>query len=100
MNTDKKYSRQSSSSSQEPEKASSLSMRSQKDSSHTDDFSKNTHSKSNPKDQQSLSTCKIGDRVRFFNKQGQSSEGTVKWIGRSTRIKNFEYVYVGILTVS
>ena len=96
--TDERYSRQSSSSSQDTEKTS---MRSINNSSHhTDDLSKNTHSKPNPENQKSLSMFKIGDRVRFYDKQGQSSKGTVMWIGTSSRSRNSECVYVGIITVS
>ena len=98
--TDRKYRRQSSSSSLESENLPPIPMKSKNDSNHTDDLSKNAHSKSNLENQQSLSKCKRGDRVRFYDKQHRSSEGTVKWIGTSSGSRKFSCIYVGIITVS
>ena len=93
-NTDEMYNRRILSSCQEPRKTSPL--RSTGDSSHL----KITRSISNPENQQSPSMYKVGDRVRFLNKQGQLSEGTVQWIETSSMSRNFEHIYVGINTVS
>ena len=96
--TDGRYDRQSSSSSQEPGKTPP--MRSKGDFSRDDGPFNNTCSRSNLDSHRIPSTCKIGDRVLFFNKQGEPSEGTVKWIGKSSRARSFEYNYVGIISVS
>ena len=99
-NTDKIYHGRSLSSGQDPWKTSPL--RSTGYSSLNYGHFKITRSRSNPENQQSPSMYmyKVGDRVRFLNKQGQSSEGTVKWIETSYMSRNFEHVYVGIVTVS
>ena len=40
-----------------------------------------------------------GDRVCFYDKKGNKREGTVRWIGNSTKTRKFEYI-IGIYTVS
>ena len=46
------------------------------------------------------SIFQIGQRVSFFNKKGVEHFGTVGWTGRKTKTRNFDYVIIGIKTVS
>ena len=42
----------------------------------------------------------VGQHVMFYDKNGDKHYGTVKWSGRKTRTRSFEYPVVGIKTVS
>ena len=41
-----------------------------------------------------------GDRVRFYDKEGNQKDGTVTWMGNSTKTRKFYYNVIGICTVS
>ena len=41
-----------------------------------------------------------GDRVLFYDKKGNKKEGTVTWMGNSTKITKLGYNIIGIYTVS
>ena len=46
------------------------------------------------------SRFQIGQRVTFYNNKGTKHFGTVGWTGRETRARKFDYVVIGIKTVS
>ena len=43
---------------------------------------------------------KKGQRVMFYDNKGEKHYGTVGWTGNSTRTRTFDYILVGIRTVS
>jgi hypothetical protein len=47
-----------------------------------------------------LSEFRLGERVHFYSKRGAKHFGIVRWTGREIRTKKFEYLVVGIQTVS
>ena len=54
--------------------------------------------KESPVDKHSI--FQVGDRVCFYDKKGINKKGTVKWIGNSSKTRNFGYNIIGIYTVS
>ena len=46
------------------------------------------------------SLVKVNQRVFFHDKNGFKHYGTVGWVGRGTPTRKFDYVVVGIKTVS
>ena len=41
-----------------------------------------------------------GDRVKVYTKKGIAVHGTVRWVGRKTAAREFQFTVVGIETVS